>query len=63
MNNNGSQTANPAIESSINQSSGQGSPLTADTRSLMENHFGTTFSNVRVHNNSNTVHINKQLHS
>lgn len=40
-----------------------GSPLPQDVRSFMEQRFGTNFSHVRVHTDSNAVEMNKQLNS
>ncbi len=62
-NNSEPQTAAPSLESSLNQSKGKGAPLPGDTRSFMENRFGTDFSNVRVHNDNSSAELNKQLNS
>ncbi|REG99096.1 eCIS core domain-containing protein [Flavobacterium aquicola] len=59
--------ANPSdnsnLESNLNSSKGGGSPLSGNTRKEMESGFGTDFSNVRIHNDSNAVQMNKQLGS
>lgn len=52
-----------AIESTLSNSKGGGSPLETNTRSEMESGFGTDFSNVRVHKDSNAVQMNQQLGS
>lgn len=51
------------IESSLNTSKGNGSPLPANTKAQMENSFGTDFSNVRLHTDNNAVQMNKDLHA
>ncbi|WP_372756899.1 DUF4157 domain-containing protein [Mariniflexile sp.] len=57
----GNSTA--SIESTLNNSKGGGSPLDTNTKSEMESGFGTDFSNVRVHIDSNAVQMNQQLNS
>ena len=52
-----------SIERGISQTKGGGSPLPASTRFFMENRFGTDFSHVRIHNDNNAIHLNKQLNS
>ena len=51
------------IESSLNSTKGKGAPIPAATRQLMENSFDTDFSNVRLHNDSTAVQMNKVLHA
>ena len=55
--------ASPAIESGLNATKGSGNPLPANTKSQMENSFGTNFSNVRLHTDNNAVQMNKDLHA
>jgi hypothetical protein len=59
--------ANPSdnsnLESNLNSSKGGGSPLSGNTKKEMESGFGTDFSNIRIHNDSNAVQMNKQLGS
>lgn len=43
------------IESSLNTSKGNGTPLPANTKAQMENSFGTDFSNVRLHTDNKAV--------
>ena len=62
-NTNSPQKVSSSTESSINQSKGRGSPIPEETRSFMENRFGADFGQVRVHNDSNAVQLNKQLNS
>jgi len=57
------QTASSWVESNINSTKGDGSPLPKDTRSFMGNRFGANFSNVKIHNDSNSAQLNKQLNS
>ncbi|WP_147676388.1 eCIS core domain-containing protein [Algibacter pacificus] len=49
------------LESNLSNSKGGGSPLPQNTKNEMESGFGTDFSGVRVHNDSNAVQMNKQL--
>ncbi|AOC97070.1 hypothetical protein BB050_03992 [Flavobacterium anhuiense] len=57
--------ANPSdnsnIESKLNSSKGGGSPLSGKIKTEMESGIGADFSNVRIHNDSNAVQMNKQL--
>ncbi|PIF34334.1 uncharacterized protein DUF4157 [Flavobacterium sp. 9] len=57
--------ANPSdnsnLESNLNSSKGGGSPLSGKVKSEMESGIGADFSNVRIHNDSNAVQMNKQL--
>ncbi len=57
--------ANPSdnsnIESKLNSSKGGGSPLSGKVKTEMESGIGADFSNVRIHNDSNAVQMNKQL--
>lgn len=55
--------ATPSIESQLNNSIGRGSPLSEATKSTMESGFGTDFSNIRVHKDSNAIQMNQQLGS
>jgi len=50
-----------ALESNLSNSKGGGSPLSKDTKNEMESGFGTDFSGVRIHNDSNAAQMNKQL--
>lgn len=51
------------VESKLNNSSGRGSPMDDKTRTYFESRFGTDFSGVRVHTDSNAVQMNKALGS
>ncbi|WP_417940696.1 eCIS core domain-containing protein [Flavobacterium sp. RS13.1] len=57
--------ANPSdnsnIESKLNSSKSGGSPLSGKIKTEMESGIGADFSNVRIHNNSTAVQMNKQL--
>ena len=53
----------PSIESRLNGSKGGGSPLPNDTRNFMESRFGTDFSSVKVHTDSNAIQMNKELNA
>lgn len=50
-----------ALESNLSNSKGGGSPLSKDTKNEMESGFGTDFSGVRIHNDSNAAQMNKEL--
>ncbi len=56
-------TSKPWIETKINSSRNSGNSLPDDTRSFMENRFQTDFSRVKVHNDSSSVQMNKELNS
>ncbi|SEP23160.1 Uncharacterized membrane protein HdeD, DUF308 family [Flavobacterium sp. CF108] len=49
------------IEQKLKSSKGNGSTLSEDTKTEMESGFGTDFGAVRIHNDSNSVQMNKQL--
>ena len=51
----------PNLESRLGSSKGGGSPLADDVRGFMEPRFGADFGNVRVHNDSSAVQMNKEL--
>ncbi len=51
----------PTLETRLNQSKGSGSPLPDETRSFMESCFGTDFSQVRIHTDSASVQMNREL--
>ncbi len=51
----------PTLETRLNQSQGGGSPLPSETRSFMESRFGTDFSQVRIHTDSASVQMNREL--
>jgi hypothetical protein len=59
----GSAEASSGIESKINQSRGSGQPLPSDTRSFMENRFGIDFGSVKVHSDSISVQMNREVSS
>ncbi|SDL82617.1 eCIS core domain-containing protein [Kriegella aquimaris] len=50
-----------SLEGNLNSSKGGGSPLPAATKSEMESGFGTDFSGVRVHNDSNASQMSQNL--
>lgn len=49
------------FHSSLNASKGGGTPLSGDTRSEMESHFGSDFSGVRVHTDGQAVQMNQDI--
>ncbi|HNW89166.1 MAG TPA: DUF4157 domain-containing protein [Bacteroidales bacterium] len=51
------------IESRINNPSNSGSPLPENSRTFMESSFGTDFSHVKIHTDSNAEQMNKELNA
>jgi hypothetical protein len=57
-----SSTANmEGLEQQLSNSKGGGSPLSDEARSFMEPRFGTDFSDVKVHTDSNAVQMNQAI--
>ncbi|MBW4520182.1 MAG: DUF4157 domain-containing protein [Scytolyngbya sp. HA4215-MV1] len=56
-----SASASPALESRLNASKGNGSPLPDGVRSFMEPRFGADFSQVRVHTGGDAVQMNREV--
>jgi hypothetical protein len=56
-------TASENLETSINYARGSGHTLPDNVREPMERAFGSDFSGVRVHNNSEANTLNQQLHA
>ena len=54
---------NSNFETNLNSSKGSGAGLSENTKKEMESGFGTDFSNVKVHTDSDAVKMNKQLGS
>ena len=59
----GDSIASDAVSTKINQSKGGGRPLAKNTRGFMESGFGSDFSNIRVHTDSNAVNLNRELNA
>ena len=53
--------ASPGLEKKLSSTKGSGAPLSEGVRSNMETAMGASFSNVRVHTDSNAAGMNKQL--
>lgn len=51
------------IENNLSFSKGTGEPLPETSRNQMETAFGADFTNVRVHNDSHAVQMNRDLHA
>lgn len=49
------------IEGRLNQSRGSGSPMDKDVKNEMESKFGSDFSNVNIHTNSNAVQMSQDM--
>jgi hypothetical protein len=54
-------TASPQVSSKIQNAAGKGNTLPKKTLQEMNSSFGVDFSNVRVHNDSEAVDLNKEL--
>ena len=50
-----------ALENNLNNSKGGGSPLPNQTKTEMESGFGSDFSKVRIHTNSNAIQMSQEL--
>jgi DNA-directed RNA polymerase subunit M/transcription elongation factor TFIIS len=59
----GETTASADITGRLNSSKGSGAPLPGNVATSMEGAFGTDFSNVRIHTNSNAVQLNRDLNA
>lgn len=57
----GRPDAKASLSNQLKSSKGKGSPLPDSTRSEMEDSFGVDFGKVRVHSDSQAVHMNRQL--
>ncbi len=53
--------ASDAVNTKINQSEGGGQPIAKNTRGFMESGFGSDFSNVRIHTDSNAKQLSNEL--
>ena len=49
------------LERQLSNSKGGGSPMEPETKSQMESGFGADFGDVRIHNDSNAIQMNKNL--
>ncbi|HUV92286.1 MAG TPA: DUF4157 domain-containing protein, partial [Anaerolineales bacterium] len=54
-------TVTPSLESRINSLKGGGQPLDPTTRNFFEPRFGTDFSGVRIHTDSNANHLARSI--
>ena len=55
------KTAAPQVANQLRQSKGKGSALPKDTQAEMETPFGVDFSQVKIHNDSKSIEMNKDL--
>ncbi|MBX2829117.1 MAG: DUF4157 domain-containing protein [Flavobacteriaceae bacterium] len=58
-----SGSVSESISTQINASRGGGNKMDAGTLSAMESGFGTDFSNVRIHTDSNAIQLSKSMHA
>ena len=56
-----STASSEGLEQQLGNSKGGGSPLSDEARSFMEPRFGTDFSDVKVHTDSNAVQMNQDI--
>jgi len=56
-------SASSAVESSLASSKGSGISLSPAVRTQMESSFGADFSSVRIHNDSTSTQLSKDLHA
>jgi|GEM_PF-3543321 len=61
MKGNGQYYASPAVTGRINATKGRGQPLPGNTQTEMAHKMGSNFSDVKVHTDSNAVHLNQKL--
>ncbi|MBX2829116.1 MAG: DUF4157 domain-containing protein [Flavobacteriaceae bacterium] len=61
LNTEASGSVSESISTQINASRGRGNKMDAGTLSAMESGFGTDFSNVRIHTDSNAIQLSKSL--
>lgn len=54
-------TSTNTVEKTLKSTKGSGSVLPSNSKTQMERGFGTDFSNVRIHNNSTSALMNRQL--
>jgi hypothetical protein len=59
--NSATSAASPDIESSLTSGKSTGTPLPAETRQQMEASFGADFSTVRIHTDSQSTQMNRDL--
>jgi Domain of unknown function (DUF4157)/Putative peptidoglycan binding domain len=55
------QTSDNGIESRLSKSKGGGNKLDKKTKNEMESGFGTDFSNVKIHTDSNAIQMNQEI--
>jgi hypothetical protein len=60
---NSSSSTLSSVETVLNGSKGHGDPIPDTTRADMESFFGADFSDVRIHNDSSAVQMNKSLNA
>lgn len=59
----GSDVVSSSVSSRIQSSMGGGSPMQGDTKSFMENRFGTDFSDVKIHSGGESAELNRSLNA
>lgn len=58
-----SDTASSQVAANLKNTAGKGNKLPAKTMHEMNNSFGTDFSNVHIHNDTEAVNLNNELHA
>ncbi len=56
-------TASDAVTNQVNATRGSGSSMDRPTQTFMESRFGTNFSGVKIHTDSNAVQMNRELNA
>lgn len=60
---NGAASVSDSLSGSIQNSRGRGAPLDGNSQSFMEARFGVDFSSVKIHTDSDSVQMNKELNA
>ena len=63
INSGGESIASDSVCSKINCTKGGGSIIEDQTRTFMESRFGSNFSKIKIHTDSNAIQLNKQLNA
>ena len=60
---NGEGTVSDTLSNQISSSRGSGSTIDGETKTFMENRFGTDFSGVKIHTGNESVQMNRELNA
>ena len=56
-------TVNPSTAEAIKSSAGSGNRMDAETNSFMSNRFGSNFSEIKIHTDSESINLNRDLNA